>query len=321
MIDGNVVTSTRITMEPGPGAFGGWLPGLHYFENNGGNFTDRTQEAGFTPESVSRQFRECGGCGWRWMGRCSHRVGPGPGNPQESGRWDVSTANRRTGAGLAGFVSSINPADMDGDGDLDLYISRYVDKVEWPFHICGKDELLLNDGRVFEAAPPEAGLGSTGCGLSTLLTDIDGDGDLDILVANDFGFFVERNYVYRNLGDLGGGFPVFEEVGAELGLGRTVYGMGLAALDSNRDGQLDYYLTSIGRDVLLEATGSGGVYDATESRGLGGRGRPTGIEPNGLRFPSTWMATVGKTSTFVKVMSLPTGSSTTPRNNPICPIS
>ena len=251
-----------------------------------------------------------------WMGMGGSMFSPGRTGTWQSTRiWNGTFQLQTEGRvpGLAGFVSSINPADMDGDGDLDLYISRYEDKVEWPFHICGKDELLLNDGRgFFEAAPPEAGLGSTGCGLSTLLTDIDGDGDLDILVANDFGFFVERNYVYRNLGDLGGGFPVFEEVGAELGLGRTVYGMGLAALDSNRDGQLDYYLTSIGRDVLLEATGSGGVYDATESRGWVGRGRPTGIEPNGLRFPSTWMATVGKTSTFVRVMSPPTGSSTTP---------
>ena len=66
-------------------------------------------------------------------------------------------------------------ADVDGDGHLDLLVST----------LGGGVALFMNDGHgVFTERTRDAGLGSPAGSMTMTLTDVDGDGHLDLYVAN-----------------------------------------------------------------------------------------------------------------------------------------
>jgi hypothetical protein len=66
-------------------------------------------------------------------------------------------------------------ADLDGDRDLDLLVSA----------VRGGVRCFANDGiGRFKDVTAQSGLASTTAGMSMTLADIDGDGDLDLYVAN-----------------------------------------------------------------------------------------------------------------------------------------
>ena len=85
----------------------------------------------------------------------------------------------RNGVGLVpkGYGQGVTVADYDGDGDPDVYITRY-----------GPDTLWRNDGGHFTDVTLEAGLGCPLWGLGAAFFDYDRDGDLDLFVANYLKF-------------------------------------------------------------------------------------------------------------------------------------
>ncbi len=86
--------------------------------------------------------------------------------------------------------------------------------------------------------------------------DYDSDGDLDIYLIN--GAEVRgtqlpekpTNRLYRNEGN-----GRFADVTAATGTGDTGYGMGCAAADIDNDGDLDFYVTNFGTNVLYRNDG------------------------------------------------------------------
>lgn len=172
---------------------------------------------------------------------------------------DVTAAARLTQAD--GWMTSAGFLDYDNDGDLDLFIARYV---AYSFEAdkrcgmnspqgrsyCHPDEyapvtnyLFRNNGDgTFTDVSRASGIGAhPGKALGVAFADFDGDGRTDIAVANDSA----PQSLFRNRGD-----GAFEEVAATAGAafnddGHDFAGMGIDASDLDHDGRPDLLITTL----------------------------------------------------------------------------
>lgn len=168
--------------------------------------------------------------------------------------------------------SSAAAADYDGDSYVDLYVAAYLEidapgadkelPLPYPYHDAenGAANVLfrnLGDGR-FEDVTAKAGLdqGNNRFSLAASWGDYDGDGRLDLYVANDFG----RNNLYHNEGN-----GRFRDVSAEAGVEDLGAGMSVAWVDYDNDGHDDLYVgnmwSSAGQRLTHQAD-----YQASELR-------------------------------------------------------
>jgi FG-GAP-like repeat len=136
-------------------------------------------------------------------------------------------------------------ADVDGDGDLDLYFANL------PF-VAGadpQDRLLINDGRGFFSDQTAARIGKESrYTVDAEFTDVDRDGDLDLVTAN-----LNDSHPYRV--SLNDGAGVFKDAtGSVFPSGLTGQGVDAEVADFNGDGRLDIYFSSyIGTDRMILA--------------------------------------------------------------------
>ncbi len=150
--------------------------------------------------------------------------------------------------------------DYDLDGDLDIYNANYVKNIKFTYdddgningfdHDCFSNILYRNNGNgLFSEVTQSTGLYDSGCALAVTATDYDNDGDMDLMVGNDFGSFIQPNKLYRNDYRETGKFT---EVGSFLGADQEMFSMGIAIGDYDNDLDLDYYVSNLGKNVFLE---------------------------------------------------------------------
>ena len=121
-------------------------------------------------------------------------------------------------------------------------------------------------------------VGKDGKGLAAAAPVLNGDGLLDIYVANRWDSTVPVHCV-SNCSDSSEtdlAIPQFEERGTELGAalageGRTIAGMGIAHGDYDRDGWLDLYITNFYLEphIMFRNLGGLGFNDVSTATGLG----------------------------------------------------
>ncbi len=196
---------------------------------------------------------------------------------------DVTDAS---GTGGSGWSTSAAWVDLDNDGLLDLVVLRYV---QWQFDDiwCGEHRegyrsychpdvfsaiaplVYHNDGAGhFTEVAKRMGLDKPAKGLGIAIADFDGDGKVDIVIANDSML----EFLYHNKGN-----GTFEEIGlqAEIavdGEGKTYAGMGVDFQDYDNDGLPDLIITNLANQkyALYRNNGdSSFTYDSYVS-GLGG---------------------------------------------------
>lgn len=165
--------------------------------------------------------------------------------------------------------------DINKDGFVDLYFANYVRTMSGILDssgvtigynpTCYENKLLINiQGKSFVEQSENYGLNNGGCGLSASFTDLDQDGDLDLLLLNDFGEWTKKgNKFYRN------NYPEkkFTDATNQIGFDKKMYGMGIGQGDFDMDGDLDYYITNIGQNSLYENQ-EGILKDVAENNGL-----------------------------------------------------
>jgi hypothetical protein len=171
--------------------------------------------------------------------------------------WQIGAHQPEDGHGTGAAV-----ADFDQDGLVDLFVPQAAGV---------PDRLYHNLGDRFEEIAAAVGLASTASSRAALWLDYDGDGDLDLWVANDDQQALSSFALYRQ--EPG---PVFTDVTVAAGVAKgpivlqdNHHWAGLCAGDIDRDGYLDVFTAQWpGPAHLFRNTGEGTFVDISQSSGV-----------------------------------------------------
>ncbi|MCP4540894.1 MAG: DUF11 domain-containing protein, partial [Chloroflexi bacterium] len=118
--------------------------------------------------------------------------------------------------------SDVSLGDLDGDGNLDAVVANDLDRPQ---------EVYLNDGSGRFFAHPVTSTFGTGNSQALALGDLDSDGDLDVMIVNEYADGIQEVY----LNDGTGGFALHNTFG-------TGYAQNVDLGDVDGDGDLDAVL-------------------------------------------------------------------------------
>ncbi len=202
------------------------------------------------------------------------------------GTFEDVTARAGLKRGDQGWAVAAGWFDYDNDGNLDLFVVRYVvwNAADEPY--CGDrrpgyraychpkyysplaSSLYRNNGDgTFRDVSSESGIGARrGKGMGVAFADFDHDGYEDVFVAND----TTPSFLFHNLGN-----GKFEEVALAAGVayngdGRATSSMGADFRDYDNDGWEDIFVTNLSNEgfTLFRNTGRGRFAEVTQSAGI-----------------------------------------------------
>jgi hypothetical protein len=180
---------------------------------------------------------------------------PGPRLYRNLGSWRFEDVTDRAGlTGVKGYGMGLACADMDNDGDTDVYLTQ-----------VGRNVLFRNNGNgTFTDVTAQAGVATEGWSASATFVDYDRDGHLDLFVTKYINWTPEREVpcfsrggepdycgptaynaptmdrLFHNRGD-----GTFEDVSLAAGLDAAYgNGLGVSTGDFNRDGWPDIYVAN-----------------------------------------------------------------------------
>src|ERR1017187_4841540 len=200
--------------------------------------------------------------------------------------------------GNHGWSMSAGWFDYNNDGQLDLFVTRYVAWNPATEIYCGEPKpgyrmychpkyygplpnlLYRNRGDgTFRDVSRESGIAAhAGKGLGLAFGDYDGDGYLDVFVAND----AVPNFLFRNNGQ-----GAFEERAVEAGVaynddGKAISSMGVDFRDYDNDGREDIVVTALSNETYP-------LYRNLDGRAFADMTYPSCIGPASLPW-SGWSA-------------------------------
>ena len=167
--------------------------------------------------------------------------------------------------------------DMDGDGDLDLFVADYLWCQESEFGAieCDRDPETLDPRTLWENRDGVFVDVSERLELDTLRhslmhgavwVDVDDDDDQDLYIINDFR--TEISWVEPNLLYLNGGDGTFTRAPEEARVEIAIASMGIGLGDINSDERPDFIISDFYRVSLLESLSPVEWYDGALARGL-----------------------------------------------------
>jgi hypothetical protein len=263
--------------------------------NHDGTFADVTEKAGVAnePWGFGVAVGDYDNDGWPDIYVANYGKNRLYRNNRDGTFTDVA---EKAGVALGGWSTGPTWGDYDHDGRLDLFVPGYVkfDQDNPPIAgqgripanfcqfrgiavMCGPrglpgehDHLFHNNGDgTFTDVSLKAGVSDPDgyYGLASVFVDVDDDGWVDLLVANDS----TPNYLYHNRHD-----GTFEDASYASGFalsedGREQASMGIGVGDYNRDGKVDLITTTFSDDykTLYRNDGGGNFSDVTYQTGLG----------------------------------------------------
>lgn len=183
------------------------------------------------------------------------------------GDWQFVEVSDDAGVGDVGYGLGVTVADFDNDGFPDLFVNNF-----------GPNVLYRNNGDgTFTDITTQADVGGGGhVGAGAAFLDADGDGNLDLYVANYLEFAFDQHLtktirgvptyispkiyppaqdrLYRNQGD-----GTFADITDASGIGgHAGWGMGMVAADYNNDGHTDIFVANdVAENFLFLNDGTG----------------------------------------------------------------
>jgi len=256
-----------------------------YHNNGDGTFTDVTDKAGVGDIGwgMGVAIGDYNNDGWDDI----YVTCLGPNHLlRNNGNGTFTDVTPKAGVGDSRWSTGAAFVDYDNDGKLDLFVSNYVD-----FDVNNLPEFGKGRTCQFKGVPVQCGTrGLKGAGdslyhnngdgtftdvskkarvsdpdayygLRVICSDFDGDGLVDIFVANDS----TPNFLYHNNGD-----GTFKDIGFPAGVAVNENGseqgsMGVTLGDYDHDGRLDLFITNFDDDynTLYHNDGKGSFTDVS----------------------------------------------------------